>query len=185
MWSDQIKDKRIIVIVGPSGSGKTTIGEELSELGYKKLVTTTTRKPRSGESEAVDYYFKERHELDRDDFVEQTEYNGNVYGLTKQEVKNALSNHDIVHVSLDRNGAKAIKNTYPDQAVIIFITISEEEMINRMIKRGDSAAVINDRITHCRQTGELIEPEGTDYVVQNHDFKKAVSDILNIIKKLN
>ncbi len=176
--------KKILIFVGPSGSGKTTIGEKLSELGYKKLVTTTTRKPRSGESEGVDYYFRETHELNDDDFIEQTQYNQKTYGLTKKEVDDSLNKNDIVHVCLDRNGAKVMKKEYPDEAVVIFINISQEEMINRMQKRGDSEIIIQERIDHCNETGELDPPEETDFIVQNHDMKKAVTDILHIIDRI-
>ena len=95
-------------MVGPSGSGKTSIGEVLSKNGVQRLITTTTREPRVGEVNGVDYYFREFSELDGDDFVEQTIYNGNRYGLTKEEVSNQLEQHDIVHVSLDQNGAEAV-----------------------------------------------------------------------------
>lgn len=101
--------KKIIVLVGPSGSGKTTLGEGLTDLGYKKLVTTTTRKPRAGELDGVDYYFRDRADLKADDFVEQTEYNQNIYGLTKAEINQSLEESEVVHVSLDRNGAEDIK----------------------------------------------------------------------------
>lgn len=184
MESHKVTHNKILVLVGPSGSGKTTIGEKLSELGYKKLVTTTTRKPRSGESEGADYYFREVHELNDDDFIEQTQYNQNTYGLTKKEVDDSLKENNIVHVSLDRNGVKAMKKEYPDEAVVIFITISQEEMINRMQKRGDSETIIQERIDHCNETGELDPPEETDFIVQNHDMKKAVAEILNIIDRI-
>ena len=184
MESHKATHNKILIFVGPSGSGKTTIGEKLSELGYKKLVTTTTRKPRSGESEGVDYYFRETHELNDDDFIEQTQYNQKTYGLTKKEVDDSLNKNDIVHVSLDRNGAKVMKKEYPDEAVVIFITISQEEMINRMQKRGDNELIIQERIDHCNETGELDPPEETDFIVQNHDMKKAVAEILHIIDRI-
>lgn len=184
LGSHKATHNKILIFVGPSGSGKTTIGEKLSELGYKKLVTTTTRKPRSGESEGVDYYFREKHELNDGDFIEQTQYNQRIYGLTKKEVENSLDKNSIVHVSLDRNGAKAMKEEYAAEAVVIFITISQEEMINRMQKRGDSEAVIQERIDHCNEIGELDPPEETDFIVQNHDMKKAVAEILNIIDRI-
>lgn len=183
MGNEQNQHKKILVFVGPSGSGKTTLGERLSDLGYKKLVTTTTRKPRSGESEGVDYYFRDAKDLHDDDFIEQTHYNAHTYGLTKKEVNDSLKTQDIVHVSLDRNGAHVMKKDFPDQAVVFFITISQEEMINRMQKRGDDEEVIQERIDHCNQTGELTPPEETDYIIQNHDVQEAMDEILSIIEQ--
>ena len=69
-----MSNKHIIVMVGPSGSGKTSIGEVLSENGIQRLTTTTTRSPREGEVDGVDYYFREFSEIDADEFIEQTIY---------------------------------------------------------------------------------------------------------------
>ena len=102
-------DKCIIVLVGPSGSGKTSIGDVLTaEHGVPKLVTTTTREPRMGEVDGVDYYFREFSELDSDAFVEQTIYNNNRYGLTKEEVDSRLEKYQVVHVSLDQRDRKSV-----------------------------------------------------------------------------
>lgn len=168
-------------MVGPSGSGKTTIGEALSKKGVAKLVTTTTRLPRPGEKEGVDYYFRKAEELDPDDFIEQTIYNDRVYGLTKVEVKNALDNHDIVHVSLDRNGSRAMKQSFPEETRVVFIQISKEAMEKRMRKRGDSEEKIIERLTHSHRTDELIPPEETDVVVENVDVEQTVEEILENI----
>ncbi|QTJ54366.1 guanylate kinase [Dolosigranulum pigrum] len=176
--------KFIIVLVGPSGSGKTSLGSELTKAGYPKLVTTTTRSKRPGEQEGEDYYFRVASELEADDFVEQTVYNNHMYGLTKAEVQEALAHHDIVHVSLDRNGVHALSRQYPDIAVTCFITISEEEMARRMAKRGDSPRKINERISFCREIGELTPPQETDYVIENNHFRQAVNELLAMIDQL-
>lgn len=176
--------KFIIVLVGPSGSGKTSLGSELTKAGYPKLVTTTTRSRRPGEQEGEDYYFRAASELEADDFVEQTVYNNHMYGLTKAEVQEALAHHDIVHVSLDRNGVHALSRQYPDIAVTCFITISEEEMARRMAKRGDSPRKINERISFCREIGELTPPQETDYVIENNHFQQAVNELLAMIDQL-
>lgn len=175
--------KKIIVLVGPSGSGKTTIGEALKKNGLRKLVTTTTRKPRPGEKDGVDYYFREKDQLDSSEFIEQTTYNDNIYGLTKSEVENALEDHDVVHVSLDRNGSKVMKEEFPDIATILFITVTEEAMAERMKKRGDSEAKIAERLAHCNTTGELLPPEEADYKINNNDIDKTVDEILYIINE--
>ncbi|WP_423190137.1 guanylate kinase [Alkalibacterium sp. f15] len=175
--------KRLIVLVGPSGSGKTTLGDELSKKGYPKLVTTTTRKPRPGETDGIDYYFKKEEELDPDDFIEQTVYNGNLYGLTKAEVREALIKFPLVHVSLDKNGAKALKSVYPEETFVVFVYVSEEEMKKRMKARGDQEDKIAERIEFSQAINESEPIEESDLVIENKSVKKSVETILNTLKE--
>lgn len=180
-------DKRIIVMVGPSGSGKTSIGKVLTQKGIPRLVTTTTREPRTGEINGIDYYFKQFSELDKGHFVEQTLYNGNRYGLTKAEIEEKLAQHEIVHVSLDQNGAKALCDAYPNEAYIVFVSISEDEMIQRMQARGDTDDAIQKRIEYSRATDELTPPDFTDLFIVNEDIEKSAEEILRHVmnKKTN
>lgn len=177
-----MRDKCIIVMVGPSGSGKTTVGESLTRKGIPKLVTTTTRAPRTGEQNGVDYHFKKLEELNPEDFIEQTVYNHQVYGLTKAEVSKALREHDIVHVSLDRNGAEAMKRSFPNETVVVFIHISKETMVERMRMRGDSEEKIEERISHSRENDELVAPKETDIIIENIDINETVEQILSYLK---
>lgn len=174
-------DKCIIVLVGPSGSGKTSIGDVLSLQGISKLVTTTTRKPRFGEENGVDYYFREFSELDSDAFVEQTIYNGNRYGLTKDEVDRSLERHNVVHVSLDQSGAEAVKVAYPEETCIVFVSITEEEMVRRMKNRGDTADEIQSRIDFCRRTNELTPLSITDLEIINEDIEESAQRITDYV----
>ncbi|HLR92600.1 MAG TPA: AAA family ATPase [Atopostipes sp.] len=174
-----MSDKTIIVLVGPSGSGKTSIGKLLSKHGIPRLTTTTTRAPRPGEVDGVDYYFRQFSELEMEKFVEQTVYDGNRYGLTKDEVKEMLEKHDIVHVSLDQNGAEAMKEVFPKEAFVVFVQIDEEIMIHRMKKRGDSEEEIQDRIKYSRHTDELVPPPYTDLIVENIDMNIAAQKIID------
>lgn len=175
--------KTIIVLVGPSGSGKTSIGEVLSKHGIHRLTTTTTRKPRPGEIEGIDYYFRDFDEMKIEYFIEQTVYNDNRYGLTKAEVKNKLEKYDYVHVSLDRNGAKAIKKAFPKETFIVFVQISEEEMVRRMKLRGDSQEEIDERITFSQRTNELVPPSYTDLIVENIEINTVAQDIIEHVTK--
>lgn len=173
--------KKIIVLVGPSGSGKTSIGEVLTKRGIPRLVTTTTRPPRESEKNGVDYYFRDFSEVEMDEFVEQTVYNGNRYGLTRAEVNSMLEKFDVVHVSLDRHGAEAVKEVYPKEAFVIFVPISEEEMIRRMQLRGDSPAEINERIAFSRKTNELTPPPDTDLIVENIEVEETAEKIIHSV----
>ncbi len=170
--------KRILVLVGVSGSGKTTIQEELAEHNMKKLVTTTTRKPRRGEEEGKDYYFISKEDLDDYDFIERTFYNDNHYGLTRQEIEGALREYDCVHVSLDQNGAKALKEIYGDLVTVIFFDVSEEDMIARLKHRGDSFEKIKERLAHGYDSGEFKAPKQTDLIVENDNISETVDQIM-------
>lgn len=178
-----MSSKRIIVLVGPSGSGKTTIGDLLSQKGIPKLITTTTRLPRNGEKNEVDYYFRKVEDLNPDDFIEQTIYNQKLYGLTKEEVSNALENYPVVHVSLDKNGAKAMKEAYPEETLVVFIYVSTEEMRKRMERRGDTQQKISERVAFSEETDELKPIQEADLVLENKSVEETVNKILEVIKK--
>lgn len=175
--------KQIIVLVGPSGSGKTSIGEELAKKGIPRLVTTTTRDPREGEVDGVDYYFREFSNEDIDEFVEQTIYNDNRYGLTKAEVQTKLDGFDKVHVSLDQQGAEAVCEAFPEEAYIVFVSITEDEMIRRMKNRGDSSDEIQSRIDFCRRTNELTPLSITDLEIINVDIEESAQKIMGFVSR--
>lgn len=175
-------EKTIIVLVGPSGSGKTSIGEVLSNNDIPRLVTTTTRQPREGEINGIDYYFRDFSEVELDDFVEQTIYNGNRYGLTKDEVVSMLEKHDTVHVSLDQSGAKAVKEAFPEETFVVFVQIDEAQMIERMKQRGDSIEEIKARVHFSRETNELQAPAYADVIVENKNINEAALKIMNRVK---
>lgn len=171
--------KKIIILVGPSGSGKTTIGEMLNKKSIPRLVTTTTRPARDGEVEGVDYYYRDFSKMNTDDFVEQTIYNNNCYGLTQKEVQSMLEKYDVVHVSLDKQGAQALKEAYPDESFIVFVEITKNEMIERMRKRGDSEKQIRERVRFAKKTKELDPPENADLKIRNIDVKKSAQIIID------
>lgn len=172
-------NKKIIILVGPSGSGKTSIGEVLEKKFIPRLVTTTTRPARPGEIEGVDYYFRDLSEMNPNKFVEQTFYNKNRYGLTKDEVHSKLEEHKIVHVSLDRKGAKAVKEKFPEESFVVFVKITEEEMSERMEKRGDSKSQIEERIFFARENDELIAPKEADLIIKNENVKESAEIIIS------
>jgi guanylate kinase len=179
-----VPDKKIIVIVGPSGSGKTSIGEILTANGIPRLTTSTTRPARNGEKDGVDYYFKDFDEMNPEDFVEQTVYNKKIYGLTKNEVTDMLNKYDIVHVSLDKSGAEAVKKAYPNETFTVFVSVTEDEMIERMRLRGDSPENIKARIKFSRATNELIPPEDADLIVRNVDVEKTAQQVIDAVRTM-
>lgn len=173
------KTKKIIILVGPSGSGKTSIGQMLEKKSIPRLVTTTTRSARDGEVEGVDYYFRDYSEMKMEDFVEQTVYNNNRYGLTKLEVESMLKKQDVVHVSLDKQGAQALKDAYPEESFIVFVEITENEMIERMRKRGDSEQQIKERVDFAQKTKEFTPPENVDLKIRNINVEESAQVIMD------
>lgn len=160
-------NKRIIVIGGASGSGKTTIGCLLEETGIPRLITSTTRPMRKGEIDGVDYHFMNVDEVERKQFVETTIYNGHTYGLTVQSIREGFDKSDTVVVVMDQNGAKAIKNLYPEEAFVVYLSVSKEQIISRMKERGETEESIQERVLHAERTGELEAHEAADLVLED------------------
>lgn len=177
--------KRIIVIVGPSGSGKTSISFQLAKAGFPKLVTTTTRQPRTGERDGVDYYFRDMKFFECEAFVEQTEYNGRRYGLTQAEVREKLERHDTVQLAMDQNGVRAMQAAFPEETFVVFVTISKKTMAERMRARGDDEQTIAERIEHSTQNEEYIPPQNADLMLENNNLDECVQKIIEALGEDN
>lgn len=128
------------VITGPSGSGKTTVVEKLvSQLtSAARLVTTTTRAPREGERDGIDYHFIDRDDFvarrERGEFLEWAETYGNLYGSSKIELEKLRSSHDVVFAIVDTKGATAYREFVPD-AVLVMLTAPIEQLKARLLRR--------------------------------------------------
>lgn len=176
--------KQIIVIVGPSGSGKTYLSKELIAHGIPKCVTATTRAPRESEGEVngKDYYFLTKEAFVATDFIETTTYHGNQYGLSVEEVTKKLNEAGTIHVVVDKNGAKALKETFPNETKMIYLPITEKRMRMRMTQRGDSHLQVEQRIMHAKETGEFDLPEPVDFIYDVFGASQ-LNDLLTFIHK--
>lgn len=162
-----MRGKRMIIIVGASGSGKTTVGNKLEERGIPRLITSTTRPMRKDEVDGVDYYFLTDDEIAEVAFVEQTRYNGFTYGLSVQSIEEGLANHDCVSIVMDKNGARAVKAMYPNETYVVYLAVTEEQMVERMMQRGETMATIQERVLHAEQTGEFDHFKEADIRLEN------------------
>ena len=128
------------VITGPSGSGKTTVVEKLvAQLpSAARLVTTTTRAPREGERDGVDYHFLSREEFiarrERGEFLEWAETYGNFYGSSKVELEKLRGAVGVTFCVIDVQGAEAYRELVPD-AILVMLKTPVEQLKGRLLRR--------------------------------------------------
>jgi len=182
------KDKKgiIFVISAPSGTGKTTMCEKLVEECPEIYlsISTTTRAPRKGEKEGEDYFFitkdKFRKETEQNAFVEWTQVLGNYYGTEFRILKKNLDKGEDVLLSLDVEGGKAIKESYPDSVLIFLLPPSFAELKNRLRKRrSETSSELQGRLKLAETELKLVGKY--DYIVTNNSIRKAVDELKCIV----
>lgn len=177
----------LIVISGPSGSGKDSICERLKE--YKDdfwvSISCTTRKPRQGEEDGVNYYFltKEEFESDikEDKFLEYASYNGDYYGTPKAKINEYLNKGIDVILIIEVQGALKVKHSVPEAIFIFIMPPTMKDLIKRLQKRGteDNEKIIK-RFKKAYQ--EINEIPKYNYVVVNDELDKATKKVNSIIE---
>ncbi len=176
---------KFIVVSGPSGVGKGTICNKLiNELNAWYSVSTTTRAPREGEIDGVNYYFVSKEEFEKrianGEFLEYNYYNDNYYGTSKKTVLEKMEEGVNVFSEIDVNGAHNIKKLFPDALLIYIAPPSMEELKKRLIGRGtESMEKIESRLKIAEK--EMQEIDFYDYVVVNDDLEKATNEVREII----
>ena len=178
----------LIVLSGPSGVGKGTVRAAIFSKGEQKFVysiSATTRLPRTGETDGIDYFFKTREEFERmiqnKQLLEYAEYVGNYYGTPLEYVENTLASGKDVFLEIDVQGAIQVRELMPD-GVFIFLTPPDlNELESRIVNRGtDSDEVIAKRMKTAREELELMKYY--DYSVVNDTVDNAVQKIEAIIQ---
>ena len=179
----------LIVFSGPSGSGKGTILANYfnTEAGKKAAlsVSATTRLPRPGEIDGINYYFMSKEQFEEriknNGFLEYAEFCGNYYGTPKAEVMQKLDEGTDVILEIEVQGAMKIKQQVPD-AVMIFVTPpSLKELHSRRVSRGtESVDVIDKRINQAMSEVKCVD-EYT-YVIVNDRLDTAVEEFTAILK---
>ena len=182
-----MKKGKFIVISGPSGVGKGTICNKLfNELNAWYSVSYTTRSPREGEVDGVNYFFTTKEDFEEKikngEFLEYNIYNDNYYGTSKKIVLEKMNEGINVFSEIDVNGAHNIKKIFPDALLIYIAPPSIDELRTRLINRGtESIEKINERLKIAEV--ELKEIDFYDYVVVNDDLEKATNEVREIILK--
>jgi len=176
----------LIVVSGFAGAGKGTIMKNLMERypGFSLSVSATSRLPREGEKEGVNYFFKTREEfeemIERQEFLEHAEYVGNYYGTPKAFVEKKLSEGMNVLLEIEIQGAMQIKKSFPDALLIFIMPPSAGILKERLTKRGtESPEIIEKRLKRAVSESEGIE--NYDYIVINDEVDKCTEKLHNII----
>ena len=178
---------RLFVISGASGVGKSTVLSQVmaerSDLRFS--VSATTRAPRPGEQDGVNYYFvtkaKFQEMIQQDAFVEYDAHMDNFYGTPKAQLEEKLKDGSVI-LDIEPNGAFAVRKTRPDAVLIFIAPPSMEELEKRLRSRGDTS---QDQIQmRLERAGwEMEQGKQYDYVVVNNQVQTCVQKILHIIAK--
>ena len=176
----------LVVISGPSGAGKGTIySNVIARTGMERSVSVTTRKPRPGEKEGVDYYFRTEEQYQQmiaaGEFLETAAVYSNLYGTPKAPVFANLESGRDVLFEVDVHGAKSIKKKYPDAVTIFIMTPDFETLAERLKNRGTETELsLKTRLSAAKH--ELGQYALFDYIVFNDEIERATEQVLNIIE---
>ncbi|MEN2997484.1 MAG: guanylate kinase [Brevinematia bacterium] len=188
--SEVQKKGKIFIVSAPSGTGKTTILRkviaEIPNLYFS--VSVTTRRPREGEVNGVDYYFVSVEEVlqmfKNKEFLEWALVHGNFYGTPVWEVEGKVNSGKNVVVDVDVKGFMKIKKRYPDSISIFIIPPSVEELKNRLLKREGKDTFDEElKKRFEKATYEMSFRDLYDYIIVNDDLEKACAELREIILK--
>ena len=182
-------EKYLFVVSGPSGVGKDSVVKKLRENHPEiaKTVSATTRAPRPGEQEGVDYYYRTEEEfrklLAEDQIVEHNFYNKNYYGTLRSEVNRHLDAGRMVVLVIDVHGAANIKRMYPGANTIFLLPPSIEELERRLRGRGtEDEASVQRRLNEA--LNELAIKDTYDQQLVNRDVDACADELYQMMRKL-
>lgn len=180
---------KVIVLSGPSGVGKGTVVKKMLENSddYALSISATTRSPREGEIDGVNYFF-----LTVDDFkdriekgliLEYAQYCDNYYGTPRSYVEECVNNGKNVILEIEVQGAMNVKKNMPEAVTVFILPPSNDELEKRLRGRGtEQESVIQQRLATA--IGEIKQAEKYDYNVVNNTIEQCVADINEIINSI-
>lgn len=183
-----MKEKGLLIVLsGPSGVGKGTVRKAIfsqPDMKFEYSISCTTRQPREGEVDGVDYFFKNREQFEEmianDQLLEYAEFVGNYYGTPVDYVKQTLESGKDVFLEIEIQGARQVREKFPDGLFIFLAPPSLAELKNRITTRGtETEDVINNRMSVAKEEIEMMHLY--DYVVENDKIENAVEKINAIV----
>jgi guanylate kinase len=176
----------LVVIAGPSGVGKGTVHERVRAAlpGSVLSVSVTTRAPRPGEIDGVDYHFVDaagfQDLIEQDELLEWADYAGQRYGTPRAPVEAAVAAGRIVVLDIELQGALQVKEHDPAALLVFLVPPSFEELERRLRSRGtESEAALQRRLTRARE--ELSAAHRFDVEIVNDDLDRCVEEVLAAI----
>ena len=179
---------KLIVISGPSGAGKGTVIKQVLRRkdNVALSVSCTTRAPRPGEQEGVDYYYVSKEKfvqmIEEDGFLEYESFFDNSYGTPEEPVRKQLAQGINVILEIDVKGGMNIKKKVPEAELIFIAPPSMEILRSRLVGRKTETPDQIEKRTK-RAFEEMQYQEQYDYVVVNDDLQQAVQQVIDIIEK--
>lgn len=179
---------RLFIISAPSGAGKTTlcnaILKKFPDLYYS--ISHTTRKPRAGEQNGVDYFFitvnEFKQNIEKGIWAEWAEVHGHFYGTSAQFIDRHLADGKNILLDIDVNGARQILSRYPNSITIFIMPPTLETLKQRLISRGtDSEEIIAKRLKNAKT--EIAQKDLYRYIVVNDSLPEAIEMLCSIISE--
>ena len=183
---NEMKKGAILILSGPSGCGKSTLLKEV----YKDIddyyfsISTTTRAPRVGETNGVDYFFVTKEEFEVDikngDFLEYAKVHDNYYGTSLKPINSALNEGKLVIFDIDVQGHEIVRSKLDDIVTSVFITTPSLEVLETRLnsRNTDSLDIIEKRIKNAK--GEVEYFQNYDYLIINDELEVAAKQLVCI-----
>ena len=179
-------DKYLFVVSGAAGTGKDSVVKALRQAHpeIEKTVSATTRAPRPGEQEGVDYYYRTQEEfqqlIEKDQVVEHNFYNGNFYGTLREEVDKRLAAGKVVVLVIDVHGAENIRRMFPGATTVFLLPPSQEELERRLRGRGtETEESIRERLATAQK--ELAQQDKFTLKLVNDEVEHCAAELYDVI----
>ena len=179
--------KKLIILTGPSGVGKGTVVKEIlgKEKNFWLSISATTREPREGEKDGENYYFlnqeKFKEMIEQNLFLEWAQFAGNYYGTPLSSVNEKIKKGFTVLLEIEVEGARQIKNKFPNSLSIFLLPPDKEELERRIRNRGtEKEESIKKRLS--RANYEISVSNEFDFALTNHNVDETAKKIIKLIK---